>query len=71
MEPNKKRRGDGGIDGWGRFPIRKGQFVDMVSQIKGAQPAWVTLRLSTGRDSRRGPILGTFMSVKLSVLLRG
>ena len=24
MEPNKRQRGDKGIDGWGRFPIRKG-----------------------------------------------
>ena len=35
MEANKKQRGDGGIDGRGRLPIRKGQFVDMVSQVKG------------------------------------
>ena len=35
MEANKKQRGDGGIDGWGRIPIKKGQFVDMVSQVKG------------------------------------
>ena len=35
MEANKKQRGDGGIDGWGRIPVRKGQFIDMVSQVKG------------------------------------
>ena len=35
MEANKKQHGDHGIDGWGRLPIRKGQFVDMVSQVKG------------------------------------
>jgi site-specific DNA-methyltransferase (adenine-specific) len=35
MEANRKQRGDGGIDGWGRLPLRKGQFVDMVSQVKG------------------------------------
>ena len=35
MEANKKQRGDRGIDGWGRLPIKKGQFIDMVSQVKG------------------------------------
>ena len=28
-------KGDGGIDGRGRFPIRKGVFIDVVSQVKG------------------------------------
>ena len=35
MEANKKQHDDGGIDGWGRLPVRKGHFVDMVSQVKG------------------------------------
>ena len=35
MEANKRQRGDGGIDGRGRFPIRKGRFIDLVSQAKG------------------------------------
>ena len=34
MEANKKQRGDRGIDGRGRLPIRKGVFVDVVSQVK-------------------------------------
>ena len=34
MEANKRQRGDKGIDGRGRLPIRKGQFVDVVSQVK-------------------------------------
>ena len=37
MEPNIRQRGDRGIDGWGRIPIRKGQFIDLVSQVKGGQ----------------------------------
>lgn len=43
MEANKKQRGDGGIDGWGRLPVKKGVFVDVVSQVKGGktQPAHV------------------------------
>ena len=35
MEANKRQRGDKGIDGSGRIPIRKGQFIDIVSQVKG------------------------------------
>ena len=35
MEANRKQRGDRGIDGWGRIPIRKGKFIDVVSQVKG------------------------------------
>ena len=37
MEANKKQRGDGGIDGWGRLPIRKGHFIDIAAQVKGGQ----------------------------------
>ena len=35
MEANKKQVADGGIDGRGRYPLRKGEFVDVVSQVKG------------------------------------
>ena len=35
MEANKKQVSDGGIDGRGRYPLRKGVFVDVVSQVKG------------------------------------
>lgn len=35
MEANKKQVADGGIDGRGRYPLRKGVFVDVVSQVKG------------------------------------
>ena len=35
MEANKRQRGAKGIDGRGRIPIRKGKFIDMVSQVKG------------------------------------
>ena len=35
MEVNKRQRGAKGIDGRGRIPIRKGKFIDMVSQVKG------------------------------------
>ena len=35
MEANKKQVADGGIDGRGRYPLRKGVFADVVSQVKG------------------------------------
>ena len=34
LEANKRQRGDKGIDGRGRLPIRKGEFIDIVSQVK-------------------------------------
>ena len=34
MEANKRQRGDKGIDGLGRLPVRKGVFVDVVAQVK-------------------------------------
>ena len=35
MSFNQKQVGDKGIDGWGRYPLRKGVFADVVSQVKG------------------------------------
>ena len=52
MEANKKQRGDHGIDGWGRLPIKKGQFIDMVLRSRAGMPLQVTFRRSTGHDSR-------------------
>ena len=54
MEANTRQRGDGGIDGWGRIPIRKGQFIDMVSQVKGGGTGPGTFRRLTERGNRRG-----------------
>ena len=34
LEANKRQRGDKGIDGRGRLPVRKGEFIDIVSQVK-------------------------------------
>lgn len=56
LEANKKQVGDGGIDGRGRFPVRKGVFIDVVSQVKGGstQPrdiqAFNTARQQVGAD---------------------
>ena len=56
MEANKKQTGDKGIDGWGRIPVKKGQFIDVVSQIKGGSTnpghvqAFDTARSQAGAD---------------------
>ncbi|MCY4144967.1 MAG: DNA methyltransferase [Chloroflexi bacterium] len=34
LEANKRQRGDKGIDGRGRLPVRKGRFIDVVAQVK-------------------------------------
>ena len=60
MEPNRKQRGDGGIDGWGRLPIRKGQFVDMVSQVKGGHTNPGQVQAFNGARQQAGAELGIF-----------
>ena len=52
MEANKKQRGDKGIDGRGRIPVRKGQFIDVVSQVKGGVRGRGTYRRSTALGNK-------------------
>ena len=60
MEANKKQRGDGGIDGWGRIPVKKGQFVDMVSQVKGGSTNPGHVQAFNGARQQAGADLGIF-----------
>ena len=60
MEANTKQRGDKGIDGWGRLPIRKGQFVDMVSQVKGGGTSPSDIQAFNGARQQAGADLGIF-----------
>ena len=60
MEANKKQQGDKGIDGWGRIPIRKGQFVDMVSQVKGGHTNPGHVQAFNGARQQAGADLGIF-----------
>ena len=60
MEANKKQRGDGGIDGWGRIAIRKGQFIDMVSQVKGGGTGPGDVQAFNGARQQAGADLGIF-----------
>ena len=60
MEPNTRQRGDKGIDGWGRFPIRKGRFVDMVSQVKGGSTGPGDVQAFNGARQQAKADLGIF-----------
>ena len=60
MEANKRQRADKGIDGWGRIPIRKGQFIDMVSQVKGGSTGPGDVQAFNGARQQAGADLGIF-----------
>ena len=60
MEANKKQRGDGGIDGRGRLPVRRGQFIDIVSQVKGGKTGVGDIRDFNGSRQQAGADLGIF-----------
>ena len=60
MEANKKQRGDRGIDGRGRLAIRKGQFIDIVSQVKGGATGPGDVQAFNGARQQAGADLGIF-----------
>ena len=60
MEANKKQRGDGGIDGRGRLAIRKGQFIDLVSQAKGGNTSPGDVQAFNGARQQVKADLGIF-----------
>ena len=60
MEANKKQRGDKGIDGRGRIPVRKGQFIDVVSQVKGGGTGPGDVQAFNGARQQARADLGIF-----------
>ena len=60
MEANKRQRGDQGIDGRGRLPIRKGVFIDVVSQVKGGSTGPGDVQAFNGARQQAGADLGIF-----------
>lgn len=60
MEANKRQRGDKGIDGYGRLPIRKGEFIDVVSQVKGGGTGPGDVQAFNGARQQAGAELGIF-----------
>ena len=61
MEANKKQRGDQGIDGRGRLPIRKGVFIDVVSQVKGGSTGPGDVQAFNGARQQASADLGIFI----------
>ena len=60
MEANKRQRADGGIDGWGRIPLRRGRFVDVVSQVKGGSTNPGHVQAFNGARQQAGADMGIF-----------
>ena len=60
MEPNKKQRADRGIDGHGRLAIRKGVFIDLVSQVKGGGTKPADVQAFNGARQQAEADLGIF-----------
>ena len=58
MEPNARQRGDKGIDGRDRLAIRKGTFVDMVSQVKGGHTGPSDVQAFNGARQQDGADIG-------------
>ena len=51
---------DGGIDGWGRLPVRKGHFIDLVAQAKGGHTNPSQIQAFNGARQQAGADLGIF-----------
>ena len=60
VEANTRQRGDGGIDGRGRIPLRKGQFIDLVTQVKGGSTGPGDVQAFNGARQQAGADLGIF-----------
>jgi len=60
MGYNEVQRGDKGIDGRGRIAIRKGQFIDVVSQVKGGGTGPGDVQAFNGARQQAGADLGIF-----------
>ncbi len=70
MEANKKQRGDRGIDGRGRIPVRKGQFIDVVSQVKGGHTNPGAVQAFNGARQEAGADVGIFICFADRVTMR-
>ena len=61
MEANKQQRADKGIDGRGRIALRKGEFVDIVSQVKGGTTGPGDVQAFNGARQQAGAEIGFFI----------
>ena len=60
VQYNEKQRADKGIDGRGRFPIAKGLFLDVVSQVKGGRTGPGDVQAFNGARQQADADLGIF-----------
>lgn len=62
MEADKKQVADGAIDGRGRYPLRKGVFVGVVSQVKGGMSGLgpLDVRAFNGARQQANADMGVF-----------
>ncbi len=60
MEANKKQVADKGIDGWGRYPLQKGVFVDVVAQVKGGGTGPSDVQAFNGARLQASADMGVF-----------
>lgn len=60
MEANKRQRGDKGIDGRGRLPVQKGQFVDVVAQVKAGNTNPSHVQAFNEARRQAGAAMGVF-----------
>ena len=61
MEPNVVQRGDKGVDGRGRLALRKGVFLDTVSQVKGGKTGAPDVQAFNGARLQAGADMGVFI----------
>ena len=61
MEANARQRADKGIDGRGRIAVRKGKFVDIVSQVKGGKTGPRDVQAFNGARQQAGADIGIFI----------
>ena len=60
MEANTRQRGDKGIDGRGRLAVSRGQFIDIVSQVKGGGTGPGDVQAFNGARQEAGADIGIF-----------
>jgi len=60
MDWNKRPVADKGIDGEGRYPLRKGQFAKMVAQVKGGKTQPRDIQAFDGARQQARADLGIF-----------
>ena len=70
VEANKNQRGDKGIDGRGRLAVARGEFIDLVSQVKGGHTGPGDIQAFNGARQQAEADMGIFTCFGDRVTLR-